>query len=81
MLDLARHHEPVSRNGITASRSEGQLYAPAVVTSGKGHPVPLSYEAGWDPDLGWTIWKNFTSSRVAWSLETAERMEENICSV
>jgi hypothetical protein len=46
---------------------------PALVTSGKGQPLPFPYEAGWALDLDWTIWKNSPPSRVAWPLDATER--------
>jgi len=49
---------------------------PALVTFGKGQPVPFRYEAWWAPDLDWTIWKNFPPSCVAWSLDAAERVKK-----
>jgi hypothetical protein len=33
----------------------GQLHAPAALTLGKDTPVPLEWEAGWDPELVWIL--------------------------
>jgi hypothetical protein len=35
-------------------RVSGQRYAPAVLYSGEGIPVPTVQEAGWDSELIWT---------------------------
>jgi hypothetical protein len=32
----------------------GQLHAPAVLTPGKEHPVPIGEEAEWAPEPVWT---------------------------
>jgi hypothetical protein len=33
-----------------------QLHAPAALLSGKEHTVPIVWEAGWVPELVWTLW-------------------------
>jgi hypothetical protein len=59
----------------------GQPYAPCFCHLWERAPGTFPYEAGWDPDLDWTIWKNFPFSRVAWSLDAADIMEKNTYSI
>jgi hypothetical protein len=35
----------------------GHLHAPAALLPGKEPPVPIGQEAGWAPELVWTIWR------------------------
>jgi len=32
----------------------GQLHAPAALSPGKEALLPIGYEAGWAPELGWS---------------------------
>jgi hypothetical protein len=38
-------------------RVSGQHYAFAAISSGKEPPVPLAQEAGWAPEVVWTLWR------------------------
>jgi hypothetical protein len=35
----------------------GRHHAPAVLISGKEYLVFIGYEAGWAPELVWTLWE------------------------
>jgi hypothetical protein len=35
----------------------GQLHSPAALLPGKQPPIPIVYEAGWDPEPVWTLWR------------------------
>jgi len=47
-------------------KMSGKLHIPAALTLGKDTPVPLEWEAGWDPELVWMLTardKSFASAR------------------
>jgi len=41
-----------------------QLHASAVLPPRKELPIPLVYEAGWVPELVWTLWRREKISSV-----------------
>jgi hypothetical protein len=39
----------------------GQLHAPAALSTGKEPLIPIVYEVGWTPEPMWTLWSTETS--------------------
>jgi hypothetical protein len=35
----------------------GEIHYPAALLPGKESPVPIEKEAGWAPEVVWTLWR------------------------
>jgi hypothetical protein len=71
-LFLIKHHSMKRCGGVEkylnaflAPSLDGQLHPPTALLSGKQLPESSGQEAGWIPELVWTLWRTVKSLATA----------------